>query len=181
MFYKKKITGQTKNGDIMSRLFISEKVAIILIIISVLALIVTNISKKDNAMTAFNEQEYNTYIVDFKDEYITTRNLEESFKNEIEAIYPAFSDKYNSIFNIFSLNFLMIILKNDWYYIDKTINFDKNLEILESKYKSIFQNNALSKENINIDLYGIKIGKIRVFTNSISKYRDYSIEKMNFA
>ena len=60
MFYKKKITGQTKNGDIMSRLFISEKVAIILIIISVLALIVTNISKKDNAMTVFNEQEYNT-------------------------------------------------------------------------------------------------------------------------
>ena len=169
MFYKKKITGQTKNGDIMSRLFISEKVAIILIIISVLALIVTNISKKDNAMTVFNEQEYNTYIVDFKDEYITTRNLEESFKNEIEAIYPAFSDKYNSI------------LKNDWYYIDKTINFDKNLEILENKYKSIFQNNALSKENINIDLYGIKIGKIRVFTNSISKYRDYTIEKMNFA
>ena len=120
-------------------------------------------------MTVFNEQEYNTYIVDFKDEYITTRNLEESFKNEIEAIYPAFSDKYNSI------------LKNDWYYVDKTINFDKNLEILESKYKSIFQNNALSKENINIDLYGIKIGKIRVFTNSISKYRDYTIEKMNFA
>ena len=34
MFYKKKITGQTKNGDIMSRLFISEKVAIILIIIA---------------------------------------------------------------------------------------------------------------------------------------------------
>ena len=47
MLYKKKITGQTKNGDIMSRLFISEKVAIILIIIGIVGIVILE-KKGDN-------------------------------------------------------------------------------------------------------------------------------------
>lgn len=146
----------------MSRLFISEKSAIILIIISILILMISHVKKGDNTMTVFNEQEYNAYIVEFKDEYITTRNLKESFKNEIEAIYPSFGEKYANILQV------------DWYYIDKTISFNKNIKLLEDNYKSIFKNNALSDESINLDLYGVRISKIRVFTNNISKYSKYS-------
>lgn len=152
----------------MSRLFISEKAAIILIVISVLILMISRVKKEDNTMTVFNEQEYNAYIVEFKDEYITTRNLNESFKNEIEAIYPSFGEKYANILQV------------DWYYIDKTISFNKNIELLEDNYKSIFKNNALSDESINVDLYGVRISKIRVFTNNISKYSKYSYKRMNF-
>lgn len=152
----------------MSRLFISEKVAIILIIISILILMISRVKKDDTTMTVFNEQEYNAYIVEFKDEYITTRNLNESFKNEIEAIYPFFSDKYANILQV------------NWYYMDKTLTFDKNIKLLEDNYKTIFKNNALSDESINLDLYGVRISKIRVFTNNISKYSKYNYKRMNF-
>lgn len=147
----------------MTRLFFSERILLFLLIGSLTILIISTFFKMDNTVTVFNESNdnYEVYIIDFKNEYITTKNIDTIFKNDIEAVYTGISDKYNHI------------IDNNWYEMDKTIPFKRNIQNIEGLYKKKFGDNNLIKEKINIEINGIRLSKIRILTNKIDSYNRY--------
>ncbi len=149
---------------------LSNRSLVILIIVSIIVVIVSILYKKnDRVTTVFNEFDYNkTYVVDLEGYGITTENIGDYFDNDIIAIYPSIGKKY--------LN----IISGGWYYIDKTISMDKNIDYLNRYYKRLFDNNNLNREALEIELNGIIIGKAKVVTDNINKYSNYNIEKVNF-
>ena len=139
----------------------------ILIIISILTLILIKIKDKENHVAAFNENNtYDLYIIDLKDKYVTTKNINDYISDEIEEIYPYIDKKYSNVIN------------SSWYKIDKLINEDKNIKNLEENYKKIFYKNALREEVIYIDLNGLKISKVKILTNNIDKYKNFKVQKV---
>ncbi len=162
MFHKKKQVANNKNGDNMANLFMKEKIIFFLVILIFTFLIFTK-QENEKTIPVFSEDNYNTYIVDFKDDYITSKDLT-NFQT-IDAIYPYVDSKYS--------------FDSHWYYIDKTISLDQNIKILIDKYKKIYDYNAFYNESVNIDINGIRIKKIRITTNNINKYNMYDITKYN--
>lgn len=145
-----------------------EKTIIILFILTIIALFFTRITETSDTALVFadKEYEYNTYIIDLSNDYITTRNLNNI--EEIEEVLPFIEQKYESV------------IKTNWYIFDKTINYNKNISNLEELYKNKFQDNALMSAKINIDYNGLRIKKIKVITNNISRYSKYKYKKLNF-
>ena len=149
---------------------LSDRVLILLIIVSLFATILSFLYKKnDNITTVFNEIDYNkTYIITLDGYGITTKNIDDYFDEEVIAIYPSIGKKYQDIIN------------TGWYYIDKSMSMDKNIDNLNRYYKNIFDKNKLNNEVIDIELNGIVISKIKVVTDNINNYSNYKIEKVNF-
>lgn len=149
---------------------LSDRILVILIITSLVLLILTMTTKKNDKATAvFNEIDYNkTYIIDLEGYGITTKNINDYFGNEIISIYPSVGKKYQDI------------IDSGWYYIDKSMSIDKNIDNLNRYYKNIFDKNKLSNELVEIELNGILISKIKVVTDNIDNYSKYKIEKVNF-
>ena len=150
-------------------MLISEKRLIILLVITLTVLITSRLNNNENSVTVFNEMDatYETYIIDFKDEYVTTKDLNE-WTDEIIAIYPDISEKYSAV------------ITSNWYNYDKTISLKKNIEILEQRYINQYKSNAYTSEALEIGYNGLKLKKIKLITNDINKYEDYSYEKANF-
>lgn len=149
---------------------LSNRSLIIVLILSIIAVIMSALYKRnDNVTTVFNELDYNkTYIIDLEGCGITTKNIGDYFDNDIIAIYPSTGKKYQNVTNY------------GWYYIDKTISMDKNIDYLNKYYKRLFDNNKLNREVLEIELNGIIISKIKVVTDDIGKYSNYKVEKVNF-
>ena len=146
---------------------LSNRSLIIVLILSIIAVIMSALYKRnDNVTTVFN---YNkTYIIDLEGCGITTKNIGDYFDNDIIAIYPSTGKKYQNVTNY------------GWYYIDKTISMDKNIDYLNKYHKRLFDNNKLNREVLEIELNGIIISKIKVVTDDIGKYSNYKVEKVNF-
>ena len=154
-------------GDYMTKL--SNRVLVLLIIISIVVVISIFYKKNDKVTTVFNEIDYNkTYIITLDGYGITTKNIEAYLLSEVIAIYPSVCKKYQSI------------IDSGWYYIDNDISMDKNLDYLNRYYKNLYNKNKLINEAIDIDLNGIVISKIKVVTDNISNYSKYKIEKVNY-
>ena len=153
----------------MSYLFKEEKTIIILFILTIIALICVRLNDSDSTSLVFSsvDYEYNTYIIDVSDDYVTTHNLNE-IAIEIEEVLPFINEKYDKI------------IQTNWYNFDKTLNYEKNINNLENLYKSIFLNNALSKEALELEYNGLRISKIKLITNDISKFSNYKYKKLNF-
>ena len=148
---------------------VSNKVLVLIIIISLMCIIVSTLNKKDNIIPVFKEYDSNkTYIIDVEGLGITTNNISMLDTNEIIAIYPNISKKYQSI------------MDNGWYNIDKTISFNSNIDNINRYYKNIFNRNKLNIKVINIDIDGVSISKIKVITDNIDKYSKYNYEKVNY-
>lgn len=151
----------------MHYLFKEEKTIIILFILTIIALFFTRINEPYDTALVFADKdyEYNTYIIDVSNDYITTRNM--SNIEKIEAVLPFIAQKYESV------------IKTNWYVFDKTVNYNKNISNLEEVYKNKFQDNALVSAKMDIDYNGLRIAKIKVITNDISKYSKYNYQKLN--
>ena len=149
---------------------LSDRILVVLIVLSIIAIILSMLYKRSDKVTAvFNELDYNnTYIIDLEGYGITTLNINNYFYNEIIAIYPSISKKYQNI------------ISGGWYYIDKTMTMDNNLDYLNRYYKRLFDNNKLNRESLEIELNGIVISKIKVVTDNISKYSNYKFKKVDF-
>ena len=149
---------------------ISDRLLISIIIISLFGIVLSTLFKNsDNIVPVFNEYDSNkTYIVDVEGDGINTKNMELFDTTEIIAIYPSISKRYESI------------VDSGWYNIDKTISFNKNVDNINRYYKTIFDNNKLNEEVLEIDINGVGISKIKVVTNNINKYSKYKIKKVDF-
>lgn len=149
---------------------LSNKALVILIVLSIVIVIILLLYKKnDKITTVFNEFDYNkTYVVELEGYGITTKNIDDYFDNDIIAIYPSIGKKYQN--NI----------SGGWYYIDKTMTMDKNIDYLNRYYKRLFDNNKLNRESLEIELNGIVISKVKVVTDNISKYSNYKFKKVDF-
>ena len=153
----------------MSYLFKEEKTIIILFILTIVALIFIRINDSRDTALVFSDMgyEYNTYIIDVSNDYITTNNLD-TISTNIEEVLPFISPKYEDI------------IKTNWYIFDKTINYEKNISNLEMIYKKEFQENAIPNASLNIDYNGLRIEKIKLITNDISRYSKYNYQELNF-
>ena len=146
---------------------VSNKFLIILIIISLITILFFKINNNSKTISVFNENNiYESYIIDFEDTYVTSKNIDNYISDEIEAIYPLIDKKYESV------------VKSSWYNIDKLLNKDSNITKMEEYYEDIFNKNTWNEEAININLNGIRIKKVRVLTNNINKYKNYKIKKI---
>ena len=146
---------------------VSNKFLIILIIISLITILFFKINNNSKTISVFNENHiYESYIIDFEDTYVTSKNIDNYISDEIEAIYPLIDKKYESV------------VKSSWYNIDKLLNKDSNITKMEEYYEDIFNKNTWNEEAININLNGIRIKKVRVLTNNINKYKNYKIKKI---
>ena len=122
---------------------LSNRSLIIVLILSIIAVIMSALYKRnDNVTTVFNELDYNkTYIIDLEGCGITTKNIGDYFDNDIIAIYPSTGKKYQNVTNY------------GWYYIDKTISMDKNIDYL-NKYIGEYPFDVLEQVEINIKYEG---------------------------
>lgn len=139
---------------------------LVLLIIMCLSVIFFYMSKKnENVVSTFNEYEINnkTYIINL-DNNITTRNLDGFNDNDIVAIYPNISSKYDKIIN------------SGWFYVDKTKSFKSNINKFEQYYQNIFEYNKILNESLEIEYNGLSIKKIKVSTDNINQYSKYKIE-----
>ena len=141
--------------------YIQNKSLIRLIIISLIILFLMSIKKEVKVYPVFKETNlYETYIIYFDDNYITTKNINDYIYDEIESIY--LKDYKN--------------ISSNWYNINKKIGINKNIENIEKKYKYLLKENSLNEDTIYIDINGIKISKAIILTNDINKY-NYRYEK----
>lgn len=141
--------------------YIQNKSLIRLIIISLIILFLMSIKKEVKVYPVFKENNlYETYIIYFDDNYITTKNINDYIYDEIESIY--LKDYKN--------------ISSNWYNINKKIGINKNIENIEKKYKYLLKENSLNEDTIYIDINGIKISKAIILTNDINKY-NYRYEK----
>ena len=120
-----------------------------------------SIKKEVKVYPVFKENNlYETYIIYFDDNYITTKNINDYIYDEIESIY--LKDYKN--------------ISSNWYNVNKKIGLEKSIENMEKKYKYLLKENSLNEDTIYIDINGIKISKAIILTNDINKY-DYRYEK----
>lgn len=121
----------------------------------------------NNTMAVFNESNsenfnFSNYLIDFKGT-LNSKNFNEKFsilennKFEIKKLYLSTKDNWNNI------------VKNKL----QEYSFD-NIENFISNYKKELQRNNLIDEIPNIDIYGIKINKVLIYTSkeNIKKLMD---------
>ena len=138
-----------------------------IIIIASLILMIFLKGKDKEYVSAINENNiYELYLIDLEDKNITTKNIGKYITCDIVSIYPSVDKKYENI------------IKSKWYDIDKLISKDDNIKKIEDYYQELFRQNALSEEAIYISLNGLKISKVKIMTNNISKYKKYDIKKI---
>ena len=127
---------------------------------------------KDNKTTmvfseaAFNIYDYSDYLVDFKDT-LNSKNFNEKFsileknKYEIKKLYL----QVNEVWNEKAKEQL------------SEYSFD-NINNFVSHYKNTLQKNNLSDEIPNIDISGVIINKVLIYTSkeNIEKLEQYNIE-----
>lgn len=140
-----------------------KKVIIITVFLFSFFYIELNKYKKDIIKPVFNDKTYSSYIIDISCDSITTRNINKYITDEIDAVYP------------YVLN-----IKRQWFFIDKNISFEKNMNKLEKKYINYLNYLAKKEDALNIELEGIKLGKIKIMTNNISNYSKYSYTIQNY-
>lgn len=150
-------------------MLISEKRLIILLVITLTILFMSRLNNDEEVVPVFNEADtnYGIYIIDFEEDYVTTKDLHK-YKDEIIAIYPDISEKYSAI------------ITRNWYNYDKTISLDKNIEIIEQRYINQYKNNAYTTEALKIQYNGLKLKRIKIVTDNINEYNNYSYKKANF-
>lgn len=113
-------------------------------------------SNKEQVISVFNsKEEYNIYLLDVSKSNITTLNLTDYFENgEILEIYPYINPIYKKLINITSFPF------------NTAISNKKNISNFISECSNKLKENALTSESLKINLNGIKIIKLKVYTSS---------------
>lgn len=124
-------------------------------------------NKEEKTITVFNEQEnsYDVYLLDLSQNNITTTNLTDYFDGtKILEIYPYINPLYKKVINFSSYTF------------NTAISNKKNISNFISEYKEQLKLNALTTESLKVNINGIKINKIKIYTsnnvinNLIDKY-----------
>ena len=133
-----------------------KKIVIFCLIFFIIICIVIN-SNKESAQAVFNSQDnnYDIFILDISKENITTNNIYNYFNDiKILEIYPYINPIYQKYLDIKSYSFNTVLSNK------------KNISNFITEYNKELNNNGLNNEMIKININGIKIDKIKVYTSN---------------
>lgn len=125
------------------------------LIIVILIVLILNVYNKNNIKFVFNEQnlEYSMYILEFPNQNVSTNNLEEIF-NDMKIIWiePSINLIYKD-----RLNYKL-------YYFED-ISIKENINRFKNNFITKLQNNNYKNDVINYQILGIKINRMKVYSN----------------
>jgi len=124
-------------------------------IIVILTIFILNTYNKNNIEPVFNEDgyEYSMYILEFSNQNISTNNIEEIFENmKIIWVEPLINLVYKD-----KLNYKL-------YYFED-ISTKENIKRFKNNFITKLQNNNYKNDAINYQILGIKINRMKVYSN----------------
>lgn len=103
----------------------------------------------ENTQTVFYEEDYNIYEIYFEKGELSTNNILNRFENiQILTIYPYINPIYSDKIELKSYSF-----QNDF-----------NIDKFKNKYIKELEDNGFKNEAVNININGIDIIKVKVYS-----------------
>lgn len=127
------------------------------------------INKNDEAVPVFNEQstEYAMYILKFPNQNVSTNNLESIFKDiQIIWLEPFVNILYKERLNYKQYHF-------------EDISQKENINRFKTNFLAKLQDNNYKLEAINLQISGIKINRMKVYSNE-ENIKNLKIDGMKY-